>query len=142
MSADDFRDLVLEWNYDLEVNLEFQRASPGGFEFGERVGGTGYAPIVMLAPFAWVPNPPKKFIDMLSEGDRERDSVLIWQWSEALDGTPLETLQAINQVGHSLPDRVKDLDRDRVYRVATQFEYTRQAKVNGAICVLIDRDDL
>ena len=142
MSADDFRDLVEEFDHDSVSNLTFYRWAPPDFAYGEIVAGTGgYAVIAMPGPYAFVPNPPQRFIEKLSEGDREREPVLIWQVSE-IAGVSTPSLEAIKQSAHSKPDRVHNVTQDRWYQVATQYDYRAVAKVNGVVCVLIDGDPL
>ena len=139
MSADDFRDLVTEFDHDTVTELEFYRWTPPDFHYGDVVPGTGgYSQITIGGSYAFVPSPPSEYIDQLSEGDRERGPVLIWQWSELDDGTPTDSLRTIRQSDHGRADRVYDVDRDRWYDVATEYDFRRQAKVSGVVALLID----
>jgi hypothetical protein len=139
MSADDFRDLVTEWDHSAHVSLEFQRWSPPDFAHGEIVSGTGgYTVFEPGGPYACVPRVPRRLIEKLESGDRERDMILVWQWSELLDATPVDTLQTITQSTHNKPDRVRNTTTGRVYQVAVQGDYADVAKVNSAVCVLVD----
>ena len=139
MSADDFRDLVTEFDHASRVTLEFQRWSPPHFSHGEIVPGTGgYAVFEPGGPYAVVPRAPKRFVDRLPEGDRERDAILVWQWSELLDGTPVDVLRTIEQSTHGKADRVRNVTTGRVYQVEMQGDYGAVAKVNSVVCLLVD----
>jgi hypothetical protein len=139
VSADDFRDLVTEWDHSAHVSLEFQRWTPPSFAHGERIPGTGgYVIFEPGGPYACVPYTPTRTIEQMSEGDRERDAILVWQWSELLDGTPVQTLRTIDQSSHGKPDRVRNVTTGRVYQVERQGDYAAVAKVNSVICRLID----
>lgn len=138
MSADDFRDLVTEFDHSGVVDVVFQRWS-GATVVNGIASDAGFAPLVITPPFAYVPNGAKKFLERLDVGDRERDHVFIWTWSEDLAGAPLNVLTTIEQVGRTRADRIVDNDTGLTYIVATQFAYSRQAKVSGAIGVLLDQ---
>ena len=81
---------------------------------------------------------PQDFRDQLPESVRERESVLVWQWAEALDGTPLDPLRSVSQVTNTKADIVYDADREKYYIVQKNGDFRRIAKVNSAICALID----
>ena len=143
MSADDFRDLVSEFDHSAETNLEFLRWTPPQILHGDPVVGTGgYVPLVIGGPWAYIADAPQIFRDQLPEGVRERESVLVWQWSELEDGTPTDPLQSVAQSTHSKADLVHDLDRGKYYEVQKNGDYRRIAKVNAAICTLVDGDPL
>lgn len=143
MSADDFRDLVTEFDHSGVCDLEFYRWTAPTFAYGDIVPGSGgYAEITIGGPYAYVPKAPKWVTELLPEGDRQRDHRLIWQWSELLDGTPTDALRGTLQVGHTKGDRVHDVDSGLWYEVRTTFDYDRVAKVRGVVLVLLDRDDL
>lgn len=143
MSADDFRDLVFEFDHSAVVNLQFFRWSPPDFKFGEPVAGTGgYSEISIGGPVAYVPYPPSDYVDRLSEGDRQRSPALIWQYAELLDGTPTNSLRTIRQSEHGKPDRVYDADKDLWFEVSIEYDYRAVAKVSGVVILLIDGDPL
>ena len=61
-------------------------------------------------------------------------------WSYAYDAildTTYDTLQTVEQVGRTRPDRIVDNDRGLVYEVVTQWTYGRQARIAGAIGLLV-----
>ena len=141
MSADDFRDLVSEFDHDAVTTLIFYRWAPPDFAFGAPVAGTGgYAAFTNSGPYAYVPNPPSEYIERLAEGDRQRESVLVWQWAAAIGGAPLDTLQTIDQNAHRKPDRIHDVDRAKWFEVATSYDYRAVAQVAGVVALLMDGD--
>jgi hypothetical protein len=143
MSSDDFRDLVSEFDHSGETNLEFYRWSPPTIAFGDIVPGTGgYAQIVLGGPWAYIADAPQIFRDQLPEGKRERESILVWQWSELLNGTITDPLRSVTQSTHGKADLVRDVDRGKWFAVEKNGDFRRIAKVNAAICTLIDGDPL
>ena len=140
MSADDFRDLVSEFDHSDVTTLRFFRWSPPDFKWGEPVADTGgYSEIEIGGDYAYVPSAPHDFLDRLSEGDRQRSPALIWQWGELADGTPTNSLRTI-QSEHGKADRVYDADKGLWYEVSTEYDYRAVAKVSGVIILLIDGD--
>jgi len=141
VSADDFRDLVSEFDHASVASLEFYRWSPPEFRYGDPVPNTGgYAVFTIGGPYAFVPNAPYEYIERLSEGDRNRAPALVWQWAELSDGTPTESLRTIDQVGHDKADRFLDTDLGKWYECATCYDFRRQAKVSGVVGLLLDVD--
>lgn len=141
MSADDFRDLVSEFDHTDVSSLRFFRWSPPDFRWGAPVAGTGgYAEIEISGPLAYVPYPPHDYIERLSEGDRQRSPALIWQWAETLDGEATNSLRTIRQSEHGKADRVYDAHKGLWFEVATEYDYRAVAKVSGVIILLIDDD--
>ncbi len=137
--SDDFRDLVYEWDHSSVCDLVFYRWTPPEFRYGEPIAGTGgFAILESGGPFAYVPSPPHDFIEPLSEGDRARGPVLLWQVAELYNGTEVDTLRTIDPVTHLRADRIHDVDTGKWYDVRTEYNYRRTAKVCGVIAVLID----
>jgi hypothetical protein len=140
MSADDFRDLVSEFDHRSVSNLRFFRWSPPAFRWGEPVAGTGgYAEITIPGPLAYVPYPPHDYTDRLSEGDRQRSPALIWQVAE-VDGESTASLRTIRQSEHGKADRMFDADKGLWFEVSTEYDYRAVAKVSGVIVLLLDGD--
>jgi hypothetical protein len=143
MSADDFRDLITEFDHSAVTALEFYRWTPPTMERGDIVPGTGgYAQFALAGPWAYIADAPQIFRDQLPEGVRERESVLVWQWSEDTDGTILDPLRSVSQASHGKADRLLDVDRSKWYEVQKNGDFRAIAKVNAAICTLVDGDPL
>lgn len=141
MSAEDFRDLVSEFDHSTVSSLRFFRWSPPDFRWGEPVAGTGgYAEITIAGPLAYVPYPPNDYLERLSEGDRQRSPALIWQWAETLAGVDTESLRTIRQSEHGKADRVYDAAKGLWFEVSTEYDYRAVAKVSGVIILLLDGD--
>ena len=146
MSTDDFRDLVEEFRNDPAtfgidpgdvVNLSFQRWS-GATIVNGIAQDSGFAPLVVGPEYAFFPRAPKKMLERLAAGDRERDVCLIWTFSRDFAGLPLNVLNTIEQVGHTRADRLVDNDRGLTYIIAVQWDYGRQARISGALGTLLD----
>ena len=139
MSADDFRDLVREFDHSGVTDLRFYRWVPPEIDRGDTVPGTGgYAEFTIQDPYAYIADAPQIFRDQLPPSVRERESVLVWQYAEALDGTILDPLRSVSQVTNTKADVVYDADREKYYIVQKNGDFRRIAKVNAAICTLID----
>ena len=137
MSGDDFRDLTFEFDNSALVNLTFQRWDGATLVNGIATDA-GFSPLVIVPPFVFVPRAPKQHLERLDVGDRERGACLLWSAAFDAGGAPLNTLRTIEQVGHERADRLIDVDRGLTYIVATQWDYGRQAKISGALGVLLD----
>ena len=147
MSTDDFRDLVEEFRNDPAtfgidpgdvVNLSFERWDGATKENGIVVSGDTFSPLVVGPEYAFFPRAPKKMLERLAAGDRERDVCLIWTFSRDFAGLPLNVLNTIEQVGHTRADRLVDDDRGLTYIIAVQWDYGRQARISGALGTLLD----
>ena len=139
MSADDFRDLIREFDHSAETDLRFFRWVQPEIDRGDIVPGTGgYAEFAIQDPYAYIADAPQIFRDQLPASVRERESVLVWQYAEALDGTILDPLRSVSQVTNTKADVVFDASREKYYIVQKNGDFRQIAKVNAAICTLID----
>ena len=148
MSTDDFRDLVEEFRNDpltpgidpLDVvNLSFLRWDGATKINGIVSSGNTFSPLIIGPEYAFVPTPSRRTLERFNVGDREKGVVLIWTFSRDLSGAVINTLRTIEQVGHDRADRIADDDRGLTYIVREQKDYGRQARVAGAIGILLDR---
>jgi hypothetical protein len=134
---DDFRDLITEFDASGGVALRFFRVTAGAVRNGVPAAPT----LVEFFPtggYACVPRAPKAAVAQLPPDKRERDTLLVWTKRDDSDATV--ALNVADVVGHTTCDRVYDADTGKWYSCEIAWRYGRQAQVNGAVCVLIDRD--
>lgn len=135
MSADDFRDLIDEFANEAVVTLRFFRVRGGGARNGIPQPAT-LTEFTIEGGYVCVPRSPKARFDQIPPDKRERDSLLVWA-KQAEASTAI--LRTVDQVGETTADRVYDVDAGKWYLCDEQWRYGRQARVNGAICKLIDQ---
>jgi hypothetical protein len=133
VSADDFRDLLEEFRNDAECALRFFHVTAGAVRNGVP-GAPTLVEFYLSDGYVWVPRAPKAAVSQLPPDKRERDTGLVWGVN------PNTALNVADVVGHTTCDRVYDADTAKWYSCEIAWRYGRQAQVNGAVCVLIDRD--
>lgn len=139
MSADDFRDLIEEFDHSGVTTLRFFRVTEGAVRNG--IPGTPtLTEFSLTGAYAYVPKPPQSFFDQQFPDKRERADGLVWMEAEDDDGNATNVLQTVDLVGHSTADRAYDEDQGKWYVVRETWRYRRQAKVAGAVLRLIDED--
>lgn len=139
MAWHDFSCLIDEFEMSSDVALVFLRLNPVSptYAYGKPTAGSAAYVVITLNPtgYAVVPRAPKEYLETLSEGDRQRDRLLVWTKATAGGESQLFTIQ---QTDHARADRVRDTARGLTYVCETQWSYPRQGNVSGVICVLLD----
>jgi len=128
----DFGDLVTDhFNMSADASVRFFQFVDGATIAGQKQPPT-YVELVFSA-YSFVPNAPKNFYAQLPADKRERDYCLAWlPPSEAARLTTVKTATGENA------GRILDVDRNKWYVVAREWDYLRQGNLNGVIGELFD----
>jgi len=133
------------WNFSALPTHFFKMTDiPGGVsaryfivQGGAMVAGTRAAAthVEMVDPdAAFVPRAPKNYYDTLPADKRERDFCLVWFSTRA----NAEALVSAKISGNKNAGRILDVQRNKWYVVAKEWDYGRQGNLHGVIGELID----
>lgn len=132
MAWQDFSDLAtVHFNMAADVSARFFLLVDGGTTAGQKAGPT-YTELV-FEHYAFVPRAPKNFYAQLPAAKRERDHCLVWMPPEAADRLITAKVSSGDNAA-----RILDVQRNKWYVVAKEWDYLRQGVLNGVIGELFD----